>query len=173
MEEQTVLFQAAVWPTVSSSADQLALDFGTKYQEPQIGFRRDAFEKPANPSEERQRNIYLANLTTALYTFYGGDVGKIAALETPEDSYINRNGNPLKKREQYPEQPGVCVETCRTLAEMIFDANEYEEAVDILRWHDKEVVEREMKRFLAPYVQQTDNLELRRIHGSELERRVA
>lgn len=159
--------------------EQLAFRFGERYLQrtlPLIGFTRGTFPEPHRVTEEKQRNLYLTNLTVALYTFYGGDVSKIAALETPEDSYTTRYGNTLKKREHYPEQPGVSVETCRTLAEMILDANEYEEAINILRWHDKKVVEKKMDAFLAPYVQQTDNIELKRIHGEErsgLERKVA
>lgn len=164
--------------------EQVAFQFGERYLQrmpphfveeasPVLTFKQGTFPEQHRVTEKEQRNLYLTNLTAALYTFYGGNVAQIAALETPEDSFTTRYGITLKKREHYPEQPGVSVETCRTLAEMILDANEYEEAVNILRWHDKEGVKRKMNEFLAPYVQQTENLELRRIYGSDLERRVA
>ena len=161
---------------------QIALAFGERYRERSrrcretsggIGFTRDAFPEQPKMREESQRTIYLNNLTAALYHFYGGDITKIAALETPEDSYEERDGKTVKKREHYPDPPAVSNETCRTLAEMILDENQYSEALDILRGHDKSRVLIKMNEFLRPYVPQMDNLELRRVHGSYLEKRVA
>ena len=111
-----------------------------------------------------------------MYEFYGGKVNQIAAVETPEDSYTNRDGNQRKKREHYPDAPAVSVETCRTLAERIIDAEQYEDAFELLRNHNREAMRVHVNTFLAPYIQQMDNLELTRVYEKRLEvleRRVA
>lgn len=151
---------------------QVAFQFGERYRERTgslIGFNKSAFQEPPKISEGSLTTIYLTNLTTALYHFYGGDITNIAALETPEDSYKERDGKTVRKREHYPDPPAVSLETCRTLAERILDEEQYSEAVDILRDHDKSRVQRIMHEFLAPYVRQMNNLELRKVHGSYLE----
>lgn len=113
--------------------------------------------------QETPRTLYLANLTLALYTFYGGDSTQIAALETPEDRYTDRWGKLQRKREHYPLQPAVSVETCRTLAERILDEGAYNTAMAILQWHDKRQGQQQMQDFLGPYIERLDNLELRRV----------
>lgn len=156
--------------------EQIAFQFGNRYLErttPLISFNSSAFPEPPKVLEDSQNSIYLSNLTRALYIFYGGDITNIAALETPEDSYKERDGKTVRKREHYPIPPAVSLETCRTLAELIFDEDQYSEALDILRDHDKSRGQKIMHEFLAPYLRNMDNLELRKVHGSYLKERVA
>ena len=112
----------------------------------------------------REIPIYITNLTANLYEYFGGKLQELALLETPNDIYIDRDGNLQKRRKHYPEPPRVSIGSCRELAERIVEGGKYETVLLLLQKKDSLSGFQSIYELLAPHTERSENLELRSLY---------